>query len=234
MTKEKIDILAFGAHADDVEIGMGGTLAKLAKIGKKILICDLTKADMSSNGTVERRQEEASHAAQILGVKRLSLNLPDRGLYMQEAYINEIIPIIRLYQPTLVFAPYVIDRHPDHGNAARLVEEAVFSAGVRKVLEGTGDAHHVQNMYYYMINGFHQPDFVVDISSYITQKINSLQAYESQFIKSETAVDTPLVNGYIETVQSRERMFGKEVGVTYAEGFMSKKPLLLDVDLLGG
>lgn len=234
MKQQKIDILAFGAHADDVEIGMGGTLAKFAKMGKKILICDLTKAEMSSNGTVERRLEEANRAAEILGVNRMSLNLPDRGLYMKEEYIKEIILMVRTYKPTLVFAPYVIDRHPDHGNAARLVEEAVFSAGVRKVMENEGmDAHHVQNIYYYMINGFHKPNFVIDISACMTQKIDSLQAYQSQFVKSDAAVDTPLVNGYIETVEARERMFGKEVGVAYAEGFMSKKPLLINADLLG-
>lgn len=231
---ETIDILAFGAHADDVEIGMGGTLAKYAQMGKKIMICDLTKAEMSSNGTVERRIEEANQAAKILGVERMSLNLPDRGLYMKEEYIREIITVIRTYKPTLVFAPYTVDRHPDHGNASRLVEEAVFSAGVRKYMENAGlGAHRVQNVYFYMINGFHKPDFVMDISAFMQKKIDSLKAYESQFVKSDATVDTPLVNGYIETVEARERMFGKEVGVTYAEGFMSKKPLLINVDLLG-
>lgn len=234
MEQNHIDILAFGAHADDVEIGMGGTIAKYAQMGKKVLICDLTKAEMSSNGTVDQRIEEANRAAEILGVKRISLNLPDRGLYMKDEYIKEIITIIRKYKPTLVFVPYIVDRHPDHGNAARLVEEAVFSAGVRKVMgnESTG-AHHVQNLYYYMINGFHKPDFVIDISEQMKQKIDSLQAYQSQFIKSDSNVDTPLVNGYIETVEARERMFGKEVGVKYAEGFIAKKPLLIHFDLLG-
>ena len=234
MIQRDVDILAFGAHADDVEIGMGGTLAKYAQMGKKILICDLTKAEMSSNGSVDRRMEEANLAAEILGVQRLSLNLPDRGLYMKDEYIKEIIPIIRKYKPKLVFAPYVVDRHPDHGNAARLVEEAVFSAGVRKVMENESlGAHHVKNLYYYMINGFHKPDFVIDITEYMDKKIDSLNAYQSQFIKNDRTVDTPLVNGYIETVEARERMFGKEVGVNYAEGFMSKKPLLLHYDLIG-
>lgn len=234
MEQNHVDILAFGAHADDVEIGMGGTLAKYAQLGKKIVICDLTKAEMSSNGTVEQRIEEAKRAADILGVQRISLNLPDRGLYMKDEYIKEIITIIRQYKPTLVFVPYVVDRHPDHGNAARLVEEAVFSAGVRKVMGNElFGAHHIQNLYYYMINGFHKPDFVIDISEYMNQKKDSLQAYQSQFIKSDNTVDTPLVNGYIETVEAREKMFGKEVGVKYAEGFMSKKPLLIQFDLPG-
>ncbi|MFF2286519.1 bacillithiol biosynthesis deacetylase BshB1 [Peribacillus butanolivorans] len=234
INKSDIDILAFGAHADDVEIGMGGTIAKYAQQGKVIVICDLTKAEMSSNGTVLLRQKEAAKAAEILGVERISLDLPDRGLYMKEEYINQIITVIRKYKPTLVFAPFLEDRHPDHGNCAKLVEEAVFSAGVRKYLDEDGlEAHRVQNMYYFMINGFHKPDFVVDITSSISEKLDSLRAYGSQFEKSNTTVETPLVNGYIETVEAREKMFGKEVGVVYAEGFMSKKPLLIEADLLG-
>ncbi|WP_057914386.1 bacillithiol biosynthesis deacetylase BshB1 [Peribacillus muralis] len=234
INKNNIDILAFGAHADDVEIGMGGTIAKYVHQGKKIVICDLTKAEMSSNGTVPLRQKEANKAADILGVKRISLDLPDRGLYMKAEYINQIITVIRKYKPALVFAPFSTDRHPDHGNCAKLVEEAVFSAGVRKYMEEDGQEHHrVKNMYYYMINGFHKPDFVVDITSSLPKKLDSLRAYVSQFEKSDATVDTPLVNGYIETVEARERMFGKEVGVTYAEGFLTKKPLLIDADLLG-
>ncbi|MFJ7745965.1 bacillithiol biosynthesis deacetylase BshB1 [Peribacillus sp. NPDC097295] len=233
-SKNNIDILAFGAHADDVEIGMGGTLAKYALQGKNIVICDLTKAEMSSNGTVPLRMKEAERAAEILGVKRISLDLPDRGLYMKEEYIQKVIGVIRQYKPKLVFAPYHEDRHPDHGNCAKLVEEAVFSAGVRKYMENSGlEAHRVKNMYYYMINGFHKPEFVIDITSTILTKLDSLRAYESQFEQKLTTVDTPLVNGYIETVEARERMFGKEVGVDYAEGFMSKKPFLVETDLLG-
>lgn len=232
--KSNIDILAFGAHADDVEIGMGGTIAKYAQQGKTIVICDLTKAEMSSNGTVPLRIKEAKKAAEILGVHRISLDLPDRGLYMKEEYIQQVITIIRQYKPKLIFAPYFEDRHPDHGNCAKLVEEAVFSAGVRKYMENTEQgAHRVQNMYYFMINGFHKPDFVIDITSTISKKLDSLRAYESQFVQRDTTVDTPLVNGYIETVEARERMFGKEVGVDYAEGFISKKPLLIEKDLLG-
>ncbi len=233
--EKKIDILAFGAHADDVEIGMGATLAKFAKLGKKIVICDLTKAELSSNGTVELRQQEAKNAAKILGVKRISLDLPDRGLQLKEEYIQEITSIIRKYRPSLVFAPYREDRHPDHGNCAQLVEEAVFSAGIRKYMEESGQtAHKIASLYFYMINGFHKPDFVVDVTETMDTKLESLRTYASQFQQTDTAIETPLVNGYIETVEARERLFGKEVGVTYAEGFLSKKPLLLSQDLIGG
>ncbi|NKE04861.1 bacillithiol biosynthesis deacetylase BshB1 [Mesobacillus selenatarsenatis] len=235
MEPMNLDILAFGAHADDVEIGMGGTIAKYAAEGKSIGICDLTKAEMSSNGTVDTRRREANEAAGILGVKmREALDLPDRGLFLKDEYIREIVRVIRRSTPDIVFAPYFDDRHPDHGSCARLVEEAVFSAAVRRYDEEHGLApHRPKALYFYMINGFHKPDFVVDVSETIHLKINALNAYESQFMKGAATFDTPLVNGYIETVEAREKLFGKEAGVAYAEGFMSKKPLLIQKDLLG-
>ncbi|PLR99725.1 bacillithiol biosynthesis deacetylase BshB1 [Bacillus sp. T33-2] len=230
-----LDILAFGAHADDVEIGMGGTVAKYASLGKKIGICDLTKSEMSSNGTVELRRQEAAKAAEVLGaVVRETLDLPDRGLYLNEGYIQKIAGLVRMYRPQVVFAPYFEDRHPDHGNCARLVEEAVFSAAIKKFDSGNGlMPHRVNQIYFYMINGFHKPDFVVDISAFMDKKVAGLQAYESQFVKGPASFETPLVNGYIETVEAREKMFGKEAGVQYAEGFKTKNPLLLHADLLG-
>jgi N-acetylglucosamine malate deacetylase 1 len=232
MNEISLNVLAFGAHADDVEIGMGGTIAKYtAERRWKIGICDLTEAELSSNGTVELRKQEALKASDILGVcVREILNFPDRGLYLQESIIRSVADIIRRYKPETVFVPYYEDRHPDHGNCARIVEEAVFSAGIKKfVTEKCNEPHRVKNLYFYMINGFHKPDFVIDISNYMNQKKLSLEAYQSQFIRTNTTVDTPLVNGYIETVESRERLFGKEVGVTYAEGFKSKKPLVYDL-----
>lgn len=235
MTQKKLDILAFGAHADDVEIGMGATIAKYAEKGKKIGICDLTAADLSSNGTVETRQKEALDAAEILGVElRENLFLPDRGLFINPKYISDIVGMIRKYRPNLVFVPYYQDRHPDHGQCAKLVEEAVFSAGIKKYGTEAGlPPHRVKNLYYYMINGFHEPDFVIDVSNFMDKKIASLQAYKSQFIKSTESFDTPLVNGYIETIQARERLFGKQVEVKYAEGFKQKKPLIMNLDLFG-
>ncbi|WP_243290041.1 bacillithiol biosynthesis deacetylase BshB1 [Bacillus sp. FJAT-47783] len=231
----KCDILAFGAHADDVEIGMGGTIAKYAKKGFRIVICDLTKAELSSNGTVPLRKQEAKEAARILGVsKRLNLDIPDRGLMMNETYIKKIVTVIRKYQPRIVFAPYYKDRHPDHGMCAKLVDEAVFSSGIRKFEdENKQNAHKVEAVYYYMINGFHRPHFLIDITETMDEKLNSLKAYKSQFIKSDETVDTPLVNGYIETVEARERLFGKERGLPYAEGFITNNPIILNQDLIG-
>ncbi|MBU8784855.1 bacillithiol biosynthesis deacetylase BshB1 [Bacillus glycinifermentans] len=231
-----LDILAFGAHSDDVEIGMGGTIAKYAEKGFRIGICDLTRAELSSNGTVETRKSEAALATDILGVSpRISLSLPDRGLFLNEEAIREAVTVIRAYKPKLVFVPYQKDRHPDHGHAAEIVEEAVFSAGIHKYQDGNNQpAHKVQNMYYYMINGFHKPEFVIDISDTMEKKIASLRAYRSQFTRSGQSVETPLTNGYIETVEAREKLLGKEAGVAYAEGFFSKRTLVLNNDLFGG
>lgn len=232
---KKLDILAFGAHPDDVEIGMGGTLLKYSRLGMRVGICDLTEAELSSNGTVELRRLEAEKASGILGVsERWNLKLPDRGLLLSQDYIKTVVTAIRTYKPRIVFAPYLEDRHPDHGNCAKIVEEAIFSAAVGKYRDAENLApHRVQSLYFYMINGFHKPDFVIDISDTIHEKLESLRVYESQFIQLDGSVSTPLTNGYIETVESRERMFGKEVGVPYAEGFLSKKPLLINNDLLG-
>lgn len=231
MDELKLNMLAFGAHADDVEIGMGGTIAKYSHKGLKIGICDLTEAELSSNGTVELRKQEALKACQILGVSiRENLALPDRGLFLQEQNIQKVVETIRRFKPDIVFAPYYKDRHPDHGNCARIVEEAVFSAGIKKYITNKySEPHRVKNIYFYMINGFHKPDFTIDISEYINLKKLSLQAYESQFIRSDNTYETPLVNGYIDTVEAREKLFGKEVGVDYAEGFITKKPLLFDL-----
>jgi N-acetylglucosamine malate deacetylase 1 len=235
MTNQHLHALAFGAHADDVEIGMAGTIAKLTSEGKLVGICDLTDADLSSNGNVALRKEEAAHAAEILRVSmRTSLAFPDRGLFLKEEYIREIARVIRKYKPLIVFAPYFEDRHPDHGNCARLVEEAVFSSGIRKyVTEGNEPAHRVERVYFYMINGFHKPDFTIDITQYMDKKLQALREYKSQFEQTEVSFSTPLINGYIETVESRERMFGKLVGVTFAEGFKTKVPIVLNRDLIG-
>ncbi|TDL35487.1 bacillithiol biosynthesis deacetylase BshB1 [Jeotgalibacillus sp. S-D1] len=228
-----VDILAIGAHADDVEIGMGGTIAKWSKKGKKIVICDLTEAELSSNGTVALRKEEAGKAADILGVKnRINLAIPDRGITGTSEQIQAVVELIRALQPKIVFAPYSVDRHPDHGHASSLVKEAVFSSGIHRFGSGKQTAAHKAELFYYMINGIHNPHFVIDTSEVIDDKVACLTAYQSQF-NPQAGVSTPLTNGYIETVISRDRVIGKEVNCTFAEGFITDKPLLIEHDLLG-
>ncbi|KAB7708927.1 bacillithiol biosynthesis deacetylase BshB1 [Bacillus aerolatus] len=235
MKTNDVDILAFGAHADDIEIGMGGTAAKYAAAGKTVVFCDLTKAELSSNGTVADRAEEAKRAAALLGVqKRLTLDLPDRGLFLTEEAIRAAAEIIRRFKPKAIFAPYEKDRHPDHGACSRIVQEAFFSAGIRKYeTAGQWDAHKANRLYFYMINGFHHPDFCVDTGEFMETKKKSLQAYRSQFVISEGSVATPLTSGYIEAVEARDRLMGKETGKTFAEGFLTSSPLLIEQDLIG-
>ncbi|CAG9622630.1 bacillithiol biosynthesis deacetylase BshB1 [Sutcliffiella rhizosphaerae] len=233
---DQIDILAFGAHPDDVEIGMAGTLEKYRQKGYSTAICDLTLAERSSNGTVNIRQKEAALASSILGLtKRIQLTLPDRGLFLDDNFLKEIMTVIRKHQPKVVFAPYFDDRHPDHGNCARLVEEAVFSAGIKRMEDNENQpAHKVTNLYFYQINSLSKPDFYIDISNEIEVKAKALNTYTSQFEKTPDGVETPLTNGYVEAVISRERAYGKQIGSMYAEGFFAKGPLVLHYDLIGG
>jgi bacillithiol biosynthesis deacetylase BshB1 len=231
----ELDILAFGAHPDDVEIGMAGTIIKHTKQGYKAGICDLTLAELSSNGTVDRRQQEAKIASERLGLhKRVNLELPDRGLQLvEDDAIQKIVTVIRTYRPKLIFLPYPVDRHPDHGNCTKLVEEAVFSAGIRRYDPNPGLApHKAHHVYQYFINGYDHPHVTVDISGMMEEKLNCLRAYESQFLTNDGEVETPLNNGYLEAVEARDALFGKETGVRFAEGFRSTQPVML-TNLLG-
>ncbi|MFA9556174.1 bacillithiol biosynthesis deacetylase BshB1 [Evansella sp. AB-rgal1] len=225
-----LDILAVGAHPDDVEIGMGGTLAKLASQGYKTGIVNLTKAELSSNGTVEQRQMEAEAAASVLQVtKRIQLGFPDRGLHSsQEECIQSLVKIFRQYKPKIVFAPNGEDRHPDHGHCGRIVKEAAFSSGIRNYLTSYEyNAWRPKNVYYYQINGYVRPDFIIDISEFIDTKIQALTCFESQFYQNESTVNTPLNDGFLERLKGRESIIGNEVGVPFGEGFISEKPMLI-------
>lgn len=232
---ERIDILCFGAHSDDVEIGMGGTIAKYAQAGKKIIIVDLTEASLSSNGTVETRLAEANQAAQVLGVyKRENLHLQDRGLLLTEEKIKRVVEVIRKYQPKVIFSPYAIDRHPDHGACSQIVKEAIFSSGIHRFMpECLYPAIKVHKHYTYIINGFHKPDFYVDITDFMQIKLQALEKYQSQFVSNEESVKTPLTEGYVKRIESREYVFGKEIQCKFAEGFFHMGPFQIDKDWLG-
>jgi len=225
-----IDILAVGAHPDDVEIGAAGSLYKAVQAGKRVAILDLTYAELSSNGTVERRQEEAAQADRLLGVTaRYNFGLPDRGLEgFRDVAIRRLVDLIRELQPHTVIAPYWQDRHPDHESASRLVREAVFNAGIHKYQgEQSLPAYRPERLYYYFINHTATPSFLVDISEVYDRKREVLRCYRSQFEREEGSVRTPLNNGYLENVEYRERLFGQQAGVGYAEGFVSPAAVLL-------
>ncbi|MGG4446060.1 bacillithiol biosynthesis deacetylase BshB1 [Brevibacillus porteri] len=225
-----LDILAIGAHPDDVEIGAAGSLILAAKQGKRVGILDLTYAELSSNGTVERRQQEATATDQVMGVAaRYNFGLPDRGLEaVRESAIERVVKLIRETRPAIVLAPYFADRHPDHESVSRIVREAVFNAGIRKYLpEPSLPAYRPSQFLYYFINSTVTPQVVVDITGVYSQKMEALRCYRSQFELEEGSVQTPLTNGYLESVEYRERLFGQQVGVAYAEGFVSAAPYVL-------
>ncbi|MFD2612049.1 bacillithiol biosynthesis deacetylase BshB1 [Paenibacillus gansuensis] len=225
-----LDILVFGAHPDDAEIGMGGTIAKHTAAGLRVGICDLTQAEMSSNGTVDLRRKEAEEASSILGLAvRSNLALKDRGLFMTPEHIDAITLEIRKHRPRLVFAPYWQDRHPDHIQCSLLVEQAVFNAKLRKMLPEVPPCS-VSQLYFYFINDVHKVDVMVDVTETYGHKTASLRAYRSQFEAPSAEngmVETPLTQEYVERVEARDRLLGQKHHVRYAEGFSSRLPQMV-------
>lgn len=224
----KLDLLVFGAHPDDAEIGMGGTIAKHVLAGCRVGICDLTYAEMSSNGTVETRKREAEAASRALGLaERSNLGLPDRGLDGSRAQLEAIVREIRRLQPRFVFAPYWEDRHPDHVMCSRMVQDAVFSAKLRNYMPET-PAAAVESMFFYFINDTANADLMVDVTDCYERKREALRAYRTQFeAGGADAVKTPLNQGYLDNVEARDRLLGQKRLVPYAEGFVTRLPYLV-------
>lgn len=222
---DKLDILVFGAHADDAEIGMAGTMAKHVASGLRVGICDLTEAELSSNGNPVLRKQEAAAAAEVLGLSaRVNLGLPDRGLTGSEEQLSAVVGVIRDFAPSIVFAPYWEDRHPDHIDCSRLVEAAVFNAKLRRYMPDKPAVPGPQ-LYFYFINDWTAPDLVVEVGAYYTRKEQALRCYRSQFeqsISGEDIAATPLNQGYVERVKARDSLMGQRLLLPLAEGFMSK------------
>ncbi|MBB6674108.1 bacillithiol biosynthesis deacetylase BshB1 [Cohnella nanjingensis] len=234
MTAERtsgLDLLIFAAHPDDAEIGMGGTIVKAVRQGQRVGMIDLTYAEMSSNGDVETRRREAAAATETLGLAaRENLGLPDRGLGSAPGQLDKLVEAIRRHRPRIVFAPYGIDRHPDHVLCSRMAEEAVFNAKLRRYMPEL-PAWTVDQLVFYFINDVHTPQIVVDISDVQERKMEALRAYRSQFEPAGNQADwvsTPLTQGYLENVAARDRLFGAPQRLAYAEGFIPKGPVKLE------
>ncbi|WP_055110100.1 bacillithiol biosynthesis deacetylase BshB1 [Paenibacillus ihumii] len=229
----KLDILVIGAHADDAEIGMSGTIAKQAAAGYKVGIIDLTEAELSSNGNVELRKEEAAAASQVLGLSyRSNLGLPDRGLAATPDNVAVVTAAIRSCSPGIVFAPYWEDRHPDHIAASKLVEEAVFNAKLRRYMPEIPSIP-APDLYFYFINDWRTPDLLVDVTGFYPLKEQALACYRSQFGQAaapgEDVAPTPLNQGYVERVKARDALLGQRKLIPYAEGFAVKSPYLIEL-----
>lgn len=226
----KLDILAFGVHPDDVELGCSGTLLAALAEGKKVGIIDLTRGELGTRGTIETRKEEAAKAATILGVPvRENLGMADGFFQNDETNQRKVIAAIRKYRPDIILANAFEDRHPDHGRSAKLVADAAFLSGLRKI--ETMDDGQLQDIwkpsyvFHYIQDRFIQPSFVVDISAYMDQKMESVLAYSTQFFNPDLNEPQTYISSsqFLETVKARALMMGKRIGVAYAEGFYTEK-----------
>ena len=226
----KLDILAFGAHPDDVELGCSGTIAKEVNLGKKVGIIDLTRGELGTRGSVETRNSESAKASEILGVSvRENLDMRDGFFVNDEAHQLEIIKRIRKYKPEIVICNAIEDRHIDHGKGSKLVSDACFLSGLRKIeTEHEGVQQEVWRpkvVYHYIQWKNIEPDFVVDISEFMDIKTKSILAYASQFYSENSNEPiTPIATkNFLQSIHYRTQDFGRLIGVDYAEGFTTER-----------
>jgi bacillithiol biosynthesis deacetylase BshB1 len=224
-----LDLLVFGPHPDDIEIGLGGTVARHVALGARVGLCDLTVGEMASNGTPEQRVAEAEAARAVLGAAwRENLRLPDGALGPADPdHVRAVVEMIRRWQPRVLAAPHERDRHPDHLGASRLLTRAAFMAGLRRYPHG-GDPWRPEWICYYFINDADRPSFVIDVSRYYEVKRRALACHASQFaVPAGGRVNTRLTSSrFRQLVESRDAQFGAAAGVAFAEGIIVREPLV--------
>ncbi len=225
---ESVDLLVFGPHPDDIEIGLGGSVAKHTALGHRVGLCDLTAGEMGSNGTVEVRLAEAEAARTVLGAAwRVNLGLPDRHIGSSAEHGQKVTALIREVKPRVVAVPYGVDRHPDHVAASAMLTDAAFNSGLRRYEDGR-EPWRPEWLLYYFINDSAPPSFVVDVSEYYDVKRSALECHRSQFRATEggaiqTRLTTPL---FQQLVESRDAQFGALAGVSFAEGVVVREPIV--------
>ena len=231
----KLDILAFGAHPDDVELGCSGTIAKEISLGKKVGIVDLTRGELGTRGSVEIRNSESANAATILGVLvRENLDMRDGFFQNNEENQMKIIGMIRKYQPEIVICNAIQDRHIDHGKGSKLVSNACFLSGLRRietVVEGEiQNAWRPKVVYHYIQWENISPDFVVDITGFIDKKMDAILAYSSQYYDPKSKEpESPITSkNFLDSVKYRAQDLGRIVGVDFAEGFTVERYLAVN------
>lgn len=231
----KLDILAIGAHPDDVELGCGATIAKEIMNGKRVGILDLTRGELGTRGTAEIRDKESAKAAKILGVTmRHNLEFADGFFVNNPASQLEIIKILRKYQPEIVLCNAVQDRHIDHGKGSQLASDACFLSGLRKIetiLEGNHQkVWRPKHVYHYIQWNDITPDFVVDVSGFLDKKVEAVRAYGSQFFdENNKEPDTPISStNFIDSVTYRARNLGRLIGTEHGEGFTVERYVAVD------
>lgn len=230
----KVDILAIGAHPDDVELGCGGTLAKLISEGKTVAVVDLTQGELGTRGTNVTRAEEAAESTRIMGyVNRENLKMRDGFLVNSEDYQMQIVKMIRKYQPEMVFANSIDDRHPDHAKASKLVSDACFLSGLVKIETSLDNESQKpwrpKHIFNYIQWKHITPAFVVDVSDFMEKKIEACLAYKTQFYDpNSTEPMTPIASkDFLESLTYRAQDLGRLSGVDYAEGFTTEKLIAL-------
>jgi len=224
----QVDLLAIGPHPDDIEIGIGGIVAKHVALGVRVGLCDLTAGEMGSNGTIDERLAEAEAARVVLGAAwRVNLRVPDRAIGSDAGHARSVASLIRTAKPKVVAIPYWSDRHPDHAAASHLLTEGVFNAGLRRY-PAEGEAWKPESICYYFINDAATPSFVVDVSDQYDTKRRALACHVSQFRPSRSdAVATRLTSvRFMQLIESRDAHFGALAGVAFAEGIVMKQPPL--------
>jgi bacillithiol biosynthesis deacetylase BshB1 len=228
----KVDILAFAAHPDDIELSASGTLMQQIALGKTVAIVDLTQGELGSRGTIVTRYSEAAEASTIMGISaRNNLKLADGFFEQNEQSLRLIIEQVRYFQPEIVLANAVEDRHPDHAKAAKLVSEACFLAGLRKIETSYNGAiqaaHRPKVVYHYIQDQFIQPDFVVDVTLFLDRKIEAIKAFKTQFYDPNSKEPTTPISGeeFFDFIKGRMLQFGRSIGVKYAEGFTVERPI---------
>ena len=228
--KIQVDILAFGAHPDDVELGCAGTLAKEISLGRKVGIIDLTEGELGTRGSVEIRYKEAAKASEILGISvRENLKMRDGFFKNDEEHQMEVIKMIRKYRPKIVLCNAIDDRHIDHGKGAKLVSDACFLSGLKRVetvLDGEKqEAWRPQVVYHYIQWKDLKPDFVVDITGFMDIKVEAIMAYDSQFYNPNTndSVTPIATKNFLDSIKYRSQDMGRLIGTDFAEGFTAER-----------
>ena len=227
---EPVDLLVFGPHPDDLEIGLGGSIAKHTAMGLRVGLCDLTAGEMGSNGTVDERLAEAEAAREVLGATwRVNLRWPDRGIGSNDDHVRRAAELVRRARPRAVALPYWSDRHPDHIAASNVLTDAIFNSGLRRYA-AEGEPWKPDMTSYYFINESAAPSFVIDVTDHYDTKRRALACHASQFRPPATdAVHTRLTSPrFMRLIESRDAQFGALAGVRWAEGIVVREPIVRD------
>ena len=228
----KLDILAIGAHPDDVELACGGTIAKSVKAGYKVGIIDLTQGELGTRGNREIRARESIEAAKILGVKvRENLKIPDGKIDLSRKNLNKVIEVYRKYRPEIILIPHWHERHPDHVHSHYLCREAQYYSGLRKIsLRTYGkklDPWRPNKYFHYMQKYEFTPSFIVDISDVFDIRIAAIKAHKSQFYRADSTEPETFLSqkSFLDFMETRIKYYGQQIGVKYGEPFYSVEPI---------